>query len=76
MSGLSRRLCRPEATRGRNACPECGSCPGVDEEYEVVWFDHEDDEVEPDEFCETCSSQLTFTVTWHDLEPEQPGGGG
>lgn len=76
MSSLNRRLCRLETATGRE-CPECGLSPDefVGGDYEVLWFDREDDEVESDEFCETCGAQLSFTVGWADL-PEVPGGGG
>lgn len=71
---IHRRVIALERRRG--TCPECGggARPAA---FDVEWLDHEDDEPVEPEFCETCGRQITFVVTWNDIEPDgRPGEGG
>ncbi len=64
-SNLRRRIEQLKAVAGAGKpCPECGFVDGkTDEPAEVVvvWGDSEDPP-EPEEFCSTCHTQLTFNI--------------
>jgi len=70
VSNLGRRLHCLE--RGRRECPECGSkaSPAA---YVVEWDDEPGQEPEEPEFCVTCGRQITFIVTWDDIELGEVG---
>ncbi len=66
-SNLRRRLDKlvKEEDAG-TPCPECGFVDGkTDEPVEVVvaWRNSEDPP-EPEEFCGTCGTQLSYTIDW------------
>jgi hypothetical protein len=71
---LEKRVTRlEETTEGGDRCPECGwDGDPKKTEYAVEW-QKADSPTEPDEFCETCGCQLTYTVDviWDD-SPASP----
>lgn len=71
---LEGRIERLENSHGRE-CSECGSNGDLSKVViEVIWedLDGEGFDEEGPEYCPKCGQQLTYVVTWMDLEEGEP----
>lgn len=65
MMRTHRRLEQLEAGGPSDPCDYCGDGGDDDRPYEIVWMDHDDEDLGPD-FCPECGRQLVIHVTWGD----------